>query len=147
MAAAVLAHGNAGVGTADLYIELGVGNGVADLLVGPARTEHGEGGAEGDETHGGKACTDVHHIALSNAAIKETVGIGGLEILGHGSASQISIQNNDLVIGGTQLYESLAVSFTGCDFFTHGFSPPVPSMLARAARRWAPCHASLPDFP
>ena len=147
VAAAVLAHGNAGVGAADLHVELGVGNGVADLLIGPACTEHGKGGAEGDQPHGGQACTDVHHVALGNAAVEEAVGIGGLEIFGHGSAGQVGVQDDDLVIGSAQLYKSLAVSFTGCDFFTHGFSPPVPSMPARAVRRWAPCRASPPDSP
>ena len=98
MAAAVLTHGNAGVGTADLYIELGVSNGVADLLVGPARTEHGEGGAEGDETHGGKTCTDVHHIALSNTTVDMSFRKFLLKNTCLGCFSKVSIQNDQILM-------------------------------------------------
>ena len=40
MAAAVLADGDAGVGHAELHVEVRIGDGIAHLLVGPARAEH-----------------------------------------------------------------------------------------------------------
>ena len=46
-----------------------------------------------------------------------------------------------------QLHEGFAVGFTGCDFFTHGLSPPIPSKPAGAAPRWGPCRASPPGSP
>ena len=98
MAAAILAHGNTGVGTADLHIELGIRNGVADLLVGPAGSEHGERGAVGDQSHGGQSGRNVHHIGLGNAAVIKAVRMGGFEILGHCSAGQIGIQHHDLIV-------------------------------------------------
>ena len=98
MATAILTHGNTGVGTADLHIELGIRNGVADLLVGSAGSEHGKRGAVGDQSHGGQSSRNIHHIGLSNAAVIKAIRMGGLEILGHRSASQIGIQHNDLVV-------------------------------------------------
>ena len=147
VAAAVLAHGHAGVGAADLHIETGVGDGVADLLIGPACAEHSKGGAEGNEPHGGQARRHIHHVALGNAAVKEAIGIGRLEKFGHGSPGQIGIQHHNLIVGSAQLYQRLAVGFTGGDFFTHALSPPIPSKPAGAAPRWEPCRASPPDPP
>ena len=147
VAAAVLAHGHAGVGAADLHVELGIGDGVADLFIGPSCAEHSKRRAEGNQPHGRQACGDVHHVRLGNAAVEEALGIGGLEMLGHGGAGQVGVQHHHLLIGGAQLYQSLAVGFTGCDFFTHGLSPPIPSKPAGAAPRWGPCRASPPGSP
>ena len=147
MAAAVLANRNTGVGAADLHIELGICDGVADLLVSTACTEHGKGGAEGDQSHGRQTGADVGHIGLSNTAVEETLGVSTFEILGHGGTGQISIQNDDLFVDSAQFYQSLAIGFTGCNLFTHGLSPPIPSKPAHAVRRWGLCRASLPDFP
>ena len=147
VAAAVLAHGHAGVGAADLHVELGIGDGVADLFIGPSCAEHSKRRAEGNQPHGRQACGDVHHVRLGNAAVEEALGIGGLEMLGHSGAGQVGVQHHHLLIGGAQLYQSLAVGFTGCDFFTHGLSPPIPSKPAGAAPRWGPCRASPPGSP
>ena len=145
--AAVFTHGYAGVGAADLHIKLGIGDRVADLLIGTACAEHGKGGAEGNKAHGGKASADIHHVALGNTAVEEAVRISGFEMLGHCGAGQVSIQHHNLIIGGTQLYQSLAVCLAGRNFFTHGLSPPIPAKPADAARRWAPCRASPLDSP
>ena len=147
VAAAVLAHADAGVGAAKLHVEVGIGHGVAYLVIGPARAKHGEGGAVGNEPHGGKAGRGGHHVGLRDAHVKEAVGMGGLEVLGHGGAGQVRVQDDHLVIPVAQVHQGLAVSFSRCDLVCHFLSPPVPSKPVRTARRWAPFHASPPDSP
>ena len=44
----VLPYRNAAVGGPDLDIEMGIADGVADLLKGPPCGEHGEGGGKGE---------------------------------------------------------------------------------------------------
>ena len=80
MRGAVLAHGDARVRGADLDVEVRVADGVADLLERTAGGEHGKGACERDATGGGNARRETHHVALSNAGVKEAVGVGGLEL-------------------------------------------------------------------
>ena len=147
VAAAVLTHGHTGVGAADLHVEPGIGDGVADLFICPACTEHSKRRAEGNQTHGGQARADIHHICLSDTAVEEALRMRGLEMLGHGGASQVCVQHHDLVVDVAQLGQSLAVCLAGRDFFTHGLSPPIPSKPAAAAPGWEPCRASPPGSP
>ena len=147
VAAAVLTHGHTGVGAADLHVEPGIGDGVADLFICPACTEHSKRRAEGNQTHGGQARADIHHICLSDTAVEEALRMRGLKMLGHGGASQVCVQHHDLVVDVAQLGQSLAVCLAGRDFFTHGLSPPIPSKPAAAAPGWEPCRASPPGSP
>ena len=45
-----------------------------ELLISTACAEHGEGGAEGDKTHGRKTGADVDHVGLSDTTVIETIG-------------------------------------------------------------------------
>ena len=127
MAGTVLAHGDTAVGGADLHIQVGVANGVADLLVGTGRGEHGEGRSKGNQAGGAQACGHTHHVGLGNAAVKEPVGECLAEDTGLGGTGQVSIQDNDIVVLSAQLSQSCAVAFAGSDLFhvCHIINPPV----------------------
>ena len=125
MGRAVLTHGDARVGSADLDVEMGVGHAVADLLKGTSGGEHGEGGGYDGLTGGGKACGDTDHIALGDTAIKEAVGIRLGEIAGLGGFCQVGVQHHEIAVGA-QLHKGLTVGLTGCDLISklefHGSS-------------------------
>ena len=57
----VVTDGDTAVGGADLDVQAGIGHGVADLVKGTARSEHGEAGHEGDIAHGGQTGGNAHH--------------------------------------------------------------------------------------
>ena len=160
---AVLAHGDAGVGGADLHVEVGVGDGVADDLKGPAGGEHGEGAGENSLPGGGHTGGHAHHVFLGDAAVKEALRAGFLEDAGLGGGGQVGVQDDEFGVFGSQLRESFAVAFPGGDFFQfrHGDSflstliplPGRPGRLSarswpsRTAPRWEPRRARRPDSP
>ena len=74
MAAAVGADGDAGVRGGDLHVEVAVAHGVADLVVGATRSEHGERAGVGDMAGGREAGGHIHHVLLGDAAVEQTVG-------------------------------------------------------------------------
>ena len=125
---AVLPHGDAAVGGPDLHVQVGVADGVADLLKGPPGGEHGKAGGKHHHAHGGRAGGHRHHIALGNAAVEVPVGIGLLEHAGLGGAGQIGVKDDQVVMLRAQLLQGVPVALTGRDLFhiRHLTSPPLP---------------------
>ena len=119
------------MGCADLHVQMGIADGIADLLVSPSGGEHGEGGREGDQAHGGQARSHVNHIGLGNAAVKVAVGVSFLENTGLGCARQVRVQNHQVGGGRAQLLQGVAVAVAGGDVlhFSHDYT----SNAARAA--------------
>ena len=152
----VLAHGDAAVGGTDLHIQVGVADGVANLLKGAAGGKHGEAGGKGDQSHGGGAGGSRHHIRLGDAAVKVAVGERLLEYGGLGGAGQVGVEHDQVGMGGAQLSQRAAIAVPGRDLLhiCHLTSPPLlPGGLSArpwrscTPRRWGPYRASLPRPP
>ena len=125
MGRAVFTHGNAAVRTHNGHIESGVGNGVADLLIGAPCRENGKGVGEGLQAAGREAGCDAGHIRFCDAAVKKPVGEFCGEELAHGCAGKIRVENDKLRILFSKLGQSLAIGVAGSDFVSHLISPPV----------------------
>ena len=151
---AVLTDGDAAVGRADLNVQAGVSDGVADLLKGTARSKHGKAGNERGIAHGGQARSHAHHVALGNAAVKVAVRICLAEHAGLGGGGQVGVQHHDVVVTlCSQLLQGVAVAVTGRNLLhiCHLTFPPlparrrlrsVPSWRSHIPRHWGPCRAS-----
>ena len=114
---AVLAYGDAPVGGPDLHVQMGVADGVPDLLIGPPGGEHGEGGREGHQPHGAEARRHVDHIGLGDAAVEVALRKGLLENIGLGGPRQVGVQDHQVLRHGAQLLQGAAVAVAGGDFF------------------------------
>ena len=156
MARAVLAHGHAAVGRADLHIQMGVADGVADLLISTSGSEHGKGGSKGDQAAGGQSRRHAHHIRLGDAAVEMTVGVRFGKHAGFRGACQVGVQHHNVLMLRAQGNQPTAVALAGGHFFDfcHLTCPPVRSVSASAppwpghtARRWARRRAIRPGFP
>ena len=147
VAAAVLADADARMGRADFDIEVGIGDGVADLLIGAAGRKHRKRRAVGDEAHRGHTGGDVDHVGLGNAAVVEFFGVRLGDLAGLRGVGEVGVEHDDLIVLFDQFDQRFAVSLTGCNFISHVLSPPIPSKPARAARHLGPCRASRPDSP
>ena len=114
----VLTDRKAGVGGADLDIQVGVADGVADLLKGAARSKHRKAGHKGNIAHRAHAGGNADHVLLGNAAVKVAVRVGLLEDIGLGGGGQVGVEDHQIVsalLG--QLYQRVAVADTGSNFF------------------------------
>ena len=147
VAAAVFADADARMGRADFDIEVGIGDGVANLLIGAAGRKHRKRRAVGDESHRGHTGGDVDHVGLGNAAVVEFFRVRLGDLAGLRGVGEVGVEHDDLIVLFDQFDQRFAVSLTGCNFISHVLSPPIPSKPARAARHWAPCRASRPDSP
>ena len=103
------------MGGADLDVQVGVADGVTDLLESTAGCEHCKGRCKGHQASGGHTGSDTDHVGLCDTAVKETLGECLLEGAGLGSTCQVSIQNDQIVVGLAQLNQCVAVAVTGCD--------------------------------
>ena len=117
MGGAVLAHRDAAVGGADLDVQVGVADGVADLLKGAARRKHGKAGRKRHQPHRRHTGGGGHHVALGNAAVKMAVGIGFFEDAGLGGGGQIGVQHHHVGVIFCQFYQRGAVAVAGGNFF------------------------------
>ena len=116
MGSAVLTYGNARMSGADLHIQMGITNRIADLLKSPSCRKHGKGADERDLACGGKACCDAHHVALSDAAVDMSVRKCLLENTGFGSCCQVCVQNDQIRILCAILCQRIAVALSCCNF-------------------------------
>ena len=123
---AVLAHGEAAVGAHHRHVEVGVGDGVADLLKGTAGGKDGKAVGKGLLAGGCQTGGHGHHIALGDAHVEEPVGVGLGKALGHGGAGEVGVQNHQVGVLSAQLYERVAVGGAGGDLLSHLTSPPIP---------------------
>ena len=152
----VLPHRDAAVGGADLHVQVGVANGVAHLLEGPSGGEHGKAGGKGHQSHGGRAGGHGNHIPLGDATVEVPVRKGFFKGASLGGASQVGVEDNQVVVELAQLLQRRAVAVPGGDLFhfRHLTSPPLPPAGPAAQpwqshipRRWGPCRASPPGPP
>ena len=98
MGRAVLTDRDAGMGCADLHIQVRIADGVANLLKGTAGCKHGKCRCE---RHFPGCCDpgrDSHHVRLRDAAVNVALREGLLEGSGLGCACEVSIQDNDIVV-------------------------------------------------
>ena len=114
---AVLAHRDPAVGGPDFHIQVGISDGIADLLIGPPGGKHGEGGGEGHQPHGGKAGGHIDHIGLGDAAVEVTLGECLLKDIRLGCPGQVRVRDHQVLRYGPQLLEGAAVAVAGSDFF------------------------------
>ena len=126
VARAVLAHGQAAVGSADLHIQVGIADGVADLLESPPRGEHGKGRREGNEAVGREACRHAHHVRFRDAAVEVTVGVRLGKHAGLCGACQVGVQHHDVLMRRAQSNQSPSVALAGGHFLyiCHITCPP-----------------------
>ena len=125
MGGAVLADGDAAVGADDLDVQMGIGDGVADLLVRAAGSEDGEGVGKGLQTGGSHARGNADHVILRDAAVEEALGISGPEVLRLSGHGQVCVQDHQLGVLLGKFYQGLAVGSPRCNFPCHIIYPPV----------------------
>ena len=106
------------VSSADLYVEVGVTDRVADLLVCAACREHCKGACEGNASGGGDTCRDRDHITLCDTAVEVTCGKFLLEYAGLGCRREVSVKNDE-VIFFTELGKRVAVGLSCCYLISH----------------------------
>ena len=94
----VLAYGDARMGSAYLYVEVGIAYGVADYLECTPCRKHGKGGCEHLLACGCDACRNAHHISLGNAAVDEALGARLLEYACLCSSRQVCIKHDKIGI-------------------------------------------------
>ena len=127
MCSAVFTDRDAGVGADDLDVQLRITNGVADLLKRSACGEHGKGRRKRNFTAGSQTGSNADHVALCDAAVKETLRVCFFEDARLGGSSKVCIQNDDLRVFSGERGNGLAKAFSCCLFnhFSHISSPPV----------------------
>ena len=106
MAAAVRPHRDARMRGADLHIEVGIGHGVADLVVGTSRSEYGEGAGEGHVAGQRQPGGHIDHVLLGDAHVEEALARlrrARGELGGGGAAGEVRIHGDD----GDPLLEEL----------------------------------------
>ena len=101
---------------ADLDVEVRVADRVADLFKGTASGKHGKGARKGNAAGGRDTGGNTHQVALGDAHIKEAIGAGSLELAGLRCSSQVGIENNKVIVLGSELDEGLAVAYARGDF-------------------------------
>ena len=116
MSGTILTYGNARMSGADLHIQMGITNRIADLLKGTACRKHGKGADERDLACGGKACCDAHHVALSDTTVDMSLRKCFLENTGLGGSGQVRVQNDQIRILCAVLCQRVAVALSCCDF-------------------------------
>ena len=116
MGSAVLAHGNARMGGADLHIQMGIADGIAHLLIGTSGREHGKGAGEGNLSHSSETRRNSHHVAFRNTAVDVAVGKYLLERIRLRSICQVRIQNHQVRILCAEFRKGFSVGFSGRHF-------------------------------
>ena len=113
----VLTDGDSAVGGTDLDIEMGIADGIADDLIGPACREHGKGRGEGDEARGGHAGSCSHHVALGDATVEMAVRVSIAECGGLGGSREVSVDDDDPVVDRAEFLQRVSIALSGGDFF------------------------------
>ena len=148
---AVLAYGDTAVRSTDLHVQLGIADGVANLLISAAGSKHSKAGGKGHHAHGSGTSGHCHHVALSDTTVDVALGERLAEGTGLGGAGQVGVKHHQIVILLTQLNQGLAIAVAGCDLLhvCHLTSPPLlpaersaQTGPAQSLRRWWPCRAS-----
>ena len=114
---AVLAHRNAGMGSANFDVEVRVANGIADLLVGATGGKHRKGARKSNAARGRDAGGKTHQVALGDAGIVKALRVSSLKLPRLRSGSQVGIEHYKVIVLIAQLDERLAVAYARGDFF------------------------------
>ncbi len=113
VAATVGTDGDARVGGRELHVEVAVAHGVADLVVGAAGGEHGEGSRERHLARGGEAGGNVDHVRLGDADVEEALGVGVLQLRGGGGLGEVGLDRDDVDAFVREFDERLAQGLAG----------------------------------
>ena len=116
MRGAVLAHRNAGMGGANLDVEMRVANGIADLLVGATGGKHRKGARKSNVARGRDAGGKTHQVALGDTGIVKALRVGSLKLTRLRSGSQVGIEHYKVIVLIAQLDKCLAIANARGDF-------------------------------
>ena len=117
MGCTVLTDRDAGVGRADLNVEMRITDGVADLFVGSSRSKHGKGAGKRNQAGRGKACRNIHHVCFRDTAVEMAFRKSFFEHTCLRCTCQIRIQHDNIFMLCSELCQCIAVAFSGSDLF------------------------------
>lgn len=110
MGSTVLANRNPRMGRTDVNVEMGIADGIPDLLERAPGGKHRKGRAEYFLTRSRNACGDANHVALGNSAVEEAIRIRSFEPARLGCCREVGIQDHKVVALGAQRHKLLTVA-------------------------------------
>ena len=116
MRSAVLAHRNAGMGGANLDVEMRVANGIADLLVGATGGKHRKGARKSNAARGRDAGGKTHQVVLGDTGIVKALRVDSLKLTRLRSGGQVGIEHYKVIVLIAQLDKCLAIANARGDF-------------------------------
>ena len=115
MGCTILSYGDPCMGCTDLYIQMRIADRISYLLKGSACCKHSKAAGEGNLTHGSQSRCNSHHITFCNTTINMPVRIRFLKYACLGRCCKICVKHNEFRIFCSQLYQRIAVAFSGRD--------------------------------
>ena len=116
MGCSVLSDGNTCMGSADLYIQMRITDGISHLLKVTSCRKHGKRTDKRNLTAGCKSRRDTGHITLCDTAVNMALRKCLLENTGFGCTCKVSIQYNQIGIFRTALGKCITITFSCRDF-------------------------------
>ena len=132
MGCAVLAYGNTCVSCADLNGQVGVADGVSDLLKRATCGEHCKGGSKYGSSRCGNSRCHRHHVTLCDSAIVESFGELFLEYNCFCSLCQVCVKDYEIMLFA-KLGKRRTVGFSCCFLVCHQILPSCASSSAIAS--------------
>ena len=117
MARAVFADRYTRMGSTNLDIEMRISDCVSYLFKSTTRGEHCKRACKYGVADGRESAGDAYHVALCDTGIKKSVRIRLFEHSCFCRLCKVCIENDELIIYGTELYERFAVTVTRCRFY------------------------------
>ena len=93
MCCTIFTYGDTAVCCTDLYVQLRITNGVTNLLVSTACSEHSESACERNFACCSKTCSDTYHVTLCDTAVNVTLREYLFEDTSLSCTGKVSIQN------------------------------------------------------
>ena len=146
VATAVRSDGDAGVRRRDLHVEVGVADGVADLVVGATGGEHRERAGERDLARHRESGRDVHHVGLGDTDVEEALLVLLGELEGGGRLGEVGLDGDDIHALVGQLDQCLAQCFPRC-LVAHEPLPSVSGASSSTACATCSAEGALPCQP
>ena len=145
------------MGRTDLDVQLGISDGIADLLKRTSCREHRKGRNKRDHTCRSSTCRNTEHVRFCDTAVKELVGMFLLELDGLCCFRKVRVKDDDIILVA-EFREGGTVGFSCCNLFCHCDIPPrvltafrdkrsAQQHLVHILLRSVPCRASLLCFP
>ena len=121
----ILSYGDTRMGSSDLYIQLRIGNRVANLLKSTSCGKHSKRTSKRNLTGSGKSRCNTNHITLCDTTVNVSVRKCFLEHSRLCSSGKIRIQNNQVLKFCSQLCQGISITLTSRNlfYFTHRDSP------------------------